>query len=889
MSDMLSSFLSPITTEIVSNWQFAERLSPGRDMFQLAGGEKHWLPATVPGHVHQDLVRVGAISDPFYRLGELGSQWIDNADWTYRTTFVVLPDQWAARGTYGRHFLQFGGLDTLARVYLNDTLIAETENAYIEHRFDVSETLREGENSLRVEFDSSMRVGTARAAAYLGDGTSERGSQTYFNFGPRAFIRKPQYQWGWDWGPELVGAGITGTVELITIPHAEITDWHLRYEFTDPITVQMTVQMTVTKYSPEPLTAGVALYAPGDNTPQAKLPDAPGTYTVTLPIYGQKVAPWNPTGQDVLRNLPLSMKPKGDAQKRYLLNLRVWRTDPDPNAEKEFVFHKGVTVGFKKVELIQEPDSDGAGSGLKFRVNGFDTFIRGANWIPDSPFPTAVTREQLRHKLTLARDAGFNMLRIWGGGLYESEEFYNLCDELGLLVWQDFGFACSMYPDDLPEFVEAVRAEAVAAVKRIRHRACLALWCGGNENQELAEERWSGDLQATRFFGDKLIHETLPSVLAELDPDTPYWANSPYSGVAGVPATSNDYGDAHYWKVWHGLGDWIHYTANDCRFSSEFGFASPCGFAAWESCTAPSDRTPRSAVAQWHDKTRKGYETYLGYIELHFPKIETWDDLVYYGQANQAMALSYGVEHWRRRKGRCWGTLFWQMNDCWPTQSWAVVDSAGEGKLAYYAAKRTFYKPVLVSLVHKEGNIEAHVINDTSLPVSGTLSVSFRSLNGATSNTTDTTSVEVAIEANATNPGALLTVPVSETTIENRLDLFVHAQLTSPDGIILGENILFLGEPKELNLSNPNLTINTEPGENNTVTITLQPESFAAFVHLRLDGLLSPNGLVPQFSDNGFHVLPGEQKTVTITHLPTNTTRDTVTERLSVRHLASNT
>jgi beta-mannosidase len=795
--------------------------------------------------VHQDLVRAGAIADPFRRLGEVGARWVDDADWTYRTTFVVSPEQWAGRGSHGRHFLQFGGLDTLARVYLNDVLIAETENAYIPFRFDVTESLREGENSLRVEFDSAMRVGTARANAYLGDGTSERGSQTYFNFGPRAFLRKPQYQWGWDWGPELVGAGISGAVELVTVPHAEITDWHLRYEFTDPVTVNMTILLTVTKYSPEPLTAGVALYAPGDNTPQAQLPDAPGTYTLTLPIRGQKVAPWNPNGQDILRTLSLPVKPKGDAQKRYLLNLRVWRTDPDPDADKEFVFHKGITVGFKKVELLHEPDADGAGIGMKFRVNGFDTFIKGANWIPDSPFPAAITREQLRHKLTLARDAGFNMLRIWGGGLYESEEFYNLCDELGLLVWQDFGFACSMYPDDLPEFVEAVRVEATAAVKRIRHRACLALWCGGNENQELHQNRWSADSQATQFFGDKLIHETLPSVLAELDPDTPYWPNSPYSGLEGVPATSDDYGDAHYWKVWHGLGDWIHYTANDCRFSSEFGFASPCGFAAWESCTNPADRTPRSAVAQWHDKTRKGYDTYLGYIELHFPKIETWDDLVYYGQANQAMALSYGVEHWRRRKGRCWGTLFWQHNDCWPTQSWAVVDSSGEGKLAYYAAKRTFYKPVLVSLAHKDGKIEAHVINDTLLPVRGTLSVSFRRFTDGGNEAGDTVSADIAVEANAVNVGAALTVPVSATILANRHDLFVHARLTSAEGTVIGDNILFLGEPKELNLSDPNLSLTTQPGDNGSTVVTLSARSFVGFVHLRVDGLISANGIVP--------------------------------------------
>ncbi len=291
------------------------------------------------------------------------------------------------------------------------------------------------------------------------------------------------------------------------------------------------------------------------------------------------------------------------------------------------------------------------------------------------------------------------MLRIWGGGLYETEEFYDLCDELGILVWQDFGFACSMYPDDKEWFVEQVRAEATAAVRRIRNHPCLALWCGGNENLELFQGRWDGKTQATKFFGDKLIHETLPAVLEAEDPKTPYWPNSPYGGDN---ATSEDYGDSHYWNVWHSKlpgsnGDWPNYLLSTSRFSSEFGFAAPCGYASWDKAASPDDRWPRSPVARWHDKTRKGYETYLNFIAMHYPAPQTFDDLIYYGQANQADALKCGIEHWRRLKGRCWGTLFWQFNDCWPVQSWSVIDSEGDPKAAYYASKR-FYAPVLLSL-----------------------------------------------------------------------------------------------------------------------------------------------------------------------------------------------
>ena len=892
------SLLSPVTVSLADNWQFAQRLPVSRDMFHIAGGEKDWFPAVVPGHVHTDLARIGAIAEPAHRLGEIGARWVEDADWTYRTTFDVSSAQWAARGTHGRHFLEFGGLDTLARVYMNDALIASTENGYIAYRFDVTDTLREGANDLRVEFDSAMRVGQQRAEAYLGDGSGERGSQSYFNFSPRAFIRKPQYEWGWDWGMEAVGVGITGAVELVTVPHAEIVDWHLRYSFTDPVTVDMRVELTVAKYSPEPLTAGIALYAPGDNTPEESLPDAPGTYTITVNVPGQKVAPWNPNGQDILRTLTLPVKPKGDAQKRYLLNLRVWRTDSDPD-EKEFVYHRGVTVGFKKVELVQEPDAsdgnevsgDGKGAGFLFRVNGVDTFMKGANWIPDSSFPATVTREQLRRKLTMARDAGMNMLRVWGGGLYESEEFYNLCDELGLLVWQDFGFGCSMYPDDLPEFVANVRAEATAAVKRIRHRASLALWCGGNENLELFQNRWDGETQATRFFGATLIYETLPEVLGGTDPDTPYWANSPYSGTPDMHAQSPDFGDAHFWGVWHSQGgsdgDWTNYTANDCRFSSEFGFASSCGFAAWETVTAPEDRTPRSEVARWHDKTRKGYETYLGYIEKHFPKVETWDDLVYYGQANQAMALSHGIEHWRRRKGRCWGTLFWQLNDCWSTQSWAIIDGVGEGKMAYYAAKRTFFAPVLVSLVEADGEVSVHVVNDTAQPIRGRLSLSLMAFAGGVPAWRDTVDVSVTANAVSADVAPQVTAPLPNAVTQNRDRFYFHAVLIAADGVtVIAQNILLLGEPKNLQLPEANLHTETKDGESGAVIVTVHAEQFAAFVHLRLDGMLR-GGLAPILSDNGFHLLPGETRTVTVTGLPAGSNAQTVAARLSARCLNS--
>lgn len=844
---------------ISEGWEVAERVPPGRDLLFPGGGERDWVSAQVPGHVHLDLVRAGVIGDPFFRKQERSCQWVDEADWTYRTTFTVDAARLASQGEHGRHFLHFHGLDTLARVFLNGALVGSAENFFLAHRFDVTDALKAGANELRVEFDSALRVGRERASVYLGDGSSKRGAGSYFNFGPRAFVRKPQYMFGWDWGPELVSCGIWQPVELITVPVAQIVDWRYDYDITDANRAEVTVIVTVERFDPAALVRLAASHLPQAGPELfSDVPAGAGRHEITLSLPITWVVKW-PGGAA-----------EGPVTYQLILRLAGEQSADGTAALGEV---RGV-IGFRTIELIREPDADGKGESFKFRVNGVDTFIKGANWIPDHSFPAAVTKERLRERLTQAQGAGFNMLRVWGGGLYETEDFYNLCDELGILVWQDFPFACSMYPDDLPPFVEAVRAEATAAVKRIRNHPCLALWCGGNENLQLFEGRWAGKTQATQFFGDTLIHNTLPAVVAAHDPRTPYWPNSPYGGPA---AQSDDYGDAHYWRVWHSqggsTGDW-HYQENDCRFSSEFGFAAPAGHIAWEEATLPSDRSVRSPVSRWHDKTRKGYETYLGYIARHFPDPQTFDDLIYYGQANQAEALKFGVEHWRRRKGRCWGTLFWQFNDCWPAHSWAVVDSSGQPKAAFYAAKR-FYAPLLLSLRRttvddNEGDarIEAFLTSDLLGQTSGTLTLRLLGVDG-----TEVLREErrVIAPANAASPPLTALVFDAETF---RLDTFVHATFTSASGEVLAENFLLLAEPKELRLPDPGLG-----WEITADTITIWAERFAGYVWLHVPGTKVA------FSDNWFHLAPGQTRTVALGGVPADLFGDALQARLKVRHL----
>jgi beta-mannosidase len=862
------------TTLLDTGWELAERVPAGKDLLFLNGGERNWVPATVPGHVHPDLVKAGIIGDPFFRMQERAAAWIDETNWTYRTTFDAPKERIEGNG---KQFLVFHGLDTVCRIYLNGDLIGATENFFIEHRFDVTKSLQAGENTLRLEFDAPLALGLERQKAYLGDGTSDKGKPTYFNFGPRAFVRKSSYMYGWDWGPELISCGIWGKVEWLTVPEAEIIDWKLDYQFVDGSydTVNMQVAITVQKYTDEAVTAGAALYAPGDNTPSEEISGPAGEYVVNLSIANQKVERWEINGVG--------------KQRRYYFILKVTQGDPE---DPDVLDSRGNSIGFKTCELIQEPDADGKGAGMIFRVNGIDTYMKGANWIPDSTYPGNITDSQLRERLTQCRDAGFNMLRVWGGGYFESETFYALCDEMGILVWQDFPFACSMYPDDLDWFCESVKAEATLGIKRIRHRVSLAMWCGGNENLELHQGRWSGSAQAKNFYGDKIIHEILPEVLRECDPTTIYLPNSPYGGEN---CASEDIGDSHYWNVWHSKyegsnGDWKNYALSQCRFSSEFGFSGPAGMNAWESCTLPEDREVRSPVSVWHDKTRKGHETYLDYIEMHFPQLATFEDMVYYGQCNQAEAFKFGVEHWRRLKGRCWGTLIWQVNDCWPTHSWALIDGIGEEKLSYFAAKR-FYAPLLLSLSpgpafvptasgypadnparrELEANINnpsATLVNDTQAEFVGIVTINLRDFAGKV--------LETLTEPATIAPNGVWKSQKTLTVTE-RTDAFVHAVFTGEDGTLLAENTQFLAEPKDLAL--PKSKINVSFSEISEDSITLTSQSLAAFVWARF------TGEKVTLSDNGFHLLPGETKTVMVKNIK-NGDLSSIADKLEIRSLA---
>ncbi len=673
----------------------------------------------VPGAVHRDLHLAGVIPDPMQARYEYGVQWVDESDWTYSTEF-----EWQDHG-YSESVLQFDGLDTIARVYLNDHLILSSDNFFLSHEVNVRALLKPGQNTLRVELDSAVHVGLSRRSDYFAkNGIPE----SVIWFDERAFVRKPGYASGWDWGPRLVGAGIHRPIRLV--------EFYQRVQGLD------------LEIIPEGGIFRVIARSPGA---ELKL-ELSGDAEILSSEIRPGLAEWH-----IDRGL---WWPHGMGEQiLHQVTARVG----DHEISKKF--------GLKTIELRR--DRDAVGESFEFWVNHVPVWARGANWIPNDSFIGCINQEEMQAQIRRYPALGFNMLRVWGGGQYESEEFYDVCDELGILVWQDFPYACMYYPDD--EHYQAVaEAEAREQIRRLRHRACLALWCGNNENLTMWQGRW-GDQghYVDRYYGENIYEGALRRALAAEGPHHPYIPSSPIGSDPDAPkpeCNMGRWGDSHYWDVWHGRGDWIHYQDSDTRFSSEFGFASACTPEAWQQVAdnalslSPSHPTVRS-----HDKTAKGEEKFFGMVEIHYPKSETLEDWIYYSQLNQRDALRYGIEHFRRKEF-CRGTLIWQINDCWPVQSWAVEDYTRQFKPAGFELAR-LYRDVMVSIDHRPGEATAKVYVCNASREDQACTLEIQSVRTADASAGPSETVELELEPMSVVLATVLTAPFALTESATRLRL----------------------------------------------------------------------------------------------------------------------
>ncbi|MGN9915176.1 glycoside hydrolase family 2 protein [Micromonospora palomenae] len=629
------------------------------------------VPATVPGCVHTDLLAAGLIPDPFVDDNETTLAWIGRTDWVYETTFDRRP------GDHERVDLVCAGLDTVATITLNGVEVGRTENMHRGHRFAVGALLRPGANTLTVRFDSAYRYAQRHRDA-LGDRPNAYPE-------PFQFIRKMACNFGWDWGPTLVTAGIWQEIGL----HAWST---ARLATVRPLVTvaggvgRVELHVEVERLAVTPLTVRAAV---AGAAVEAVVPAGERTAVATLTVRDPEL--WWPRGcgEQALHRLDVTLcAPDGRT-------LDTWSR----------------RIGFRSVRLDTTPDAHGTPFAL--HVNDTPVFVRGINWIPDDPFPSRITRDRLAHRLDQAAGAGVNLLRVWGGGRYESEDFYDLADELGILVQQDFLFACAAYPEEEP-FGTEVAAEATEQVTRLATHPSLVLWTGNNENiWGWYDWDWQGPL-AGRTWGRGYYLDLLPRIVGELDPTRPYWPGSPWSGSEEIHPNDPAHGTMHIWDVWN-TDDYTKYREYVPRFVAEFGYQAPPAYATLRRALTDEPLAPDSPGMAHHQKATDGDAKLQRGLDAHLPEPADFDDWHFLTQLNQARAIQLGVEHFRSHRGVCAGTIVWQLNDCWPVTSWSAIDGDGRRKPLWYALRRA-YADRLLTVQPRDGGLALVAVNETGEP-----------------------------------------------------------------------------------------------------------------------------------------------------------------------------
>ena len=677
------------------------------------------IAATVPGSVHTDLMAAGLIVDPYLDDNERLVAWIGACDWRYSTSF-----DWND-ANHENTALVFDGLDTVARVELNGQLVAETRNMHRTYRFDVRSLLREGSNELAVTFASPVK--------YADLASIEQGYRPHVNHHPYNSIRKMACNFGWDWGPDVATVGLWrpvtlhswSTARLATVrPIATVTS----SDTGDRGTVSVHVDI-------DGSASGAARLRARVGGAEASIDLEQGQTTATVEVVLEDVQRWWPRGH-------------GDQP--------LYSVDVELEIDETIVDAWQGRVGFRTVRIDHTPDEHG--TPFAFIVNDRPIFIKGANWIPDDAFVHRVDRDRYAARIAQAEQANINLLRVWGGGIYEADDFYELCDERGILTWQDFLFACAAYSEDEPMRSE-VEAEVRDNVTRLVQHPSLVLWNGNNENiWGFHEWGWEKRLGG-KSWGLGYYLELLPSIVAELDPERPYTPGSPFSPAqpddsADQPHPNDpSHGSTHLWELWN-RQDYPQYRASDPRFVGEFGWQGPPTWSTMNRSISDRPLTPESPGMLVHQKAMDGNVKLIDGLVAHFPLPDDMDDWHWAMSLNQATAVQVGIEHFRSLSPVCMGSIVWQLNDCWPVTSWAMVDGDGRPKPLLYSVKHA-YADRLVTVQPRDGGLVVALVNDSDDAWSGDLVIERLAFDGrqlgVTSSRTDITAretrtVEVPVE-----------------------------------------------------------------------------------------------------------------------------------------------
>lgn len=835
----LAAAASPVRQRLHDDWQFRQaRLN-------------NWYPATVPGTVHTDLMANRIIEDPYFRLNERGVQWVDKEDWIYETHFEAGADLLARE----RIELVFEGLDTYADVYLNDEKILTTDNMFRRWRTEVKRLLRPGENALKVYFHSPIKVDLPKydSLPYRYEAINDQSANGgLFDKHLSVFARKAGYHYGWDWGPRLVTSGIWRPVYLEGWNGIRIRDVFYRQEevTAERARVQVEVEINAVREQPR---AVVTVTAPGEGIEASvTTPLRPGVNHVTVPLDIASPKRWwtRELGEPHLYEFRTSVA-AGDAS-----DSRTTR------------------IGLRSLRLVREKVSDG--TTFRFELNGEPLFAKGANYIPCDVFLPRVTRAVYEKTIDDAAAVNMNMLRVWGGGVYEDDVFYELCDERGILVWQDFMFACSIYPAE-GAWLENVRLEAEDNIRRLRNHPSIAVWCGNNE----CNDAWFGWGWNTRYTKqghpeyDKIIdtqfkrqyYEVLPEAVAAFSPGTPYHPSSPWSCYEGT--SENSEGDTHFWRVWHSRAPIAEYNTTRSRFFSEYGFQS---FPEYASVLrfAPEERDQdiESEVMMAHQRGGDFANMRIRqYLEDEYWPARDFRTFLYMSHVLQGDAIKTAIEAHRCDKPYCWGSLFWQHNDCWPVASWASRDWYGRWKAQHYFARPAF-DDLLVSPCTANGRLEIFLVSDRRETVRGKLETTVLKMDGTvlSKNTRSVTLAPNTVRKvySADIPGLLHGCSPGEAIVVTKFTT----------GGRRYSNIGYFAPQKELALPEADIRWSAEPTAEG-YAVTLTSDRFVRAAWLSLDGN-------EHFEDNYFDLLPGVGRTVEVS---TKLSRDEFDRLLRITHL----
>ena len=782
---------------------------------EFNNADSQWLQAKVPGTIHQDLLAHQLIADPYLLNKEQQAQWPAQKEWLYQTTILLTP----AMAAYQQIDLVFEGLDTDAEISINGKVIASVNNMFRVWKFNIRKQLKIGNNQLQVKFLSSEKIA---ASAY-------EKLQPKIPLDERIMVRKAAYQFGWDWGPRLVTAGICKNVYLHCWDQLKIA--HIQYQQLqiDTVMARLNAKVCINSLVEQNVSYQIIDSITKQVYASSELKLMKGQQFFNIPFTINKPKLWwcNGLGAPNLLNLTFNLQNKNNQ------------------------ISENTRIGLRKIELIQQADQKG--KSFYFKLNGLSVFMKGANYIPQDNFIPRVSSAQTKTLIHQAKAANFNMLRVWGGGIYESDAFYNACDESGILVWQDFMFACGLVPGD-DAFANNVKQEIADQLIRLRNHPCIALWCGNNEVAE-GWSNWGWQKQyhmnaadSIRIWSDyqKIFHQIIPSVIDSLNDGIAYWPSSPQFGWGRKE--SLQYGDIHYWGVWWGEEPFEKYQQKVGRFVSEYGFQSFPSKSTLEKFTNLNDRKLNSSIMQAHQKHPKGFQIIDQQMGLYYQKPSEFDTYAYTSQVLQAEGLKIAIEAHRSAMPYCMGTLYWQFNDCWPVVSWSSSDYFQEKKAAYYFVKKCFATNML-AFKKQQDSLQVCLVSDSLNEMQ--IQFKFRVMDFTGKKILETNQLLKVSPQSAT---MLLNKSIASIVSNHSLqNLVAVASIQKVDGSIIDQYFYF-DTVKNLALKKDTI-IMQQTRQNNQLAITLLSPTLKKNVQLATN-------ISGEFSDNYFDLMPNQSQVI---------------------------